>query len=381
MDNVAAAAMDTVMWTDANTSANDNNNIVDSQSSIDKMFSNNPYNKKNLQFPFKLPSILDIIKDGMHTVKHIEWKEDQTPLFWSLSHVLSQLPIIGDEIVKRNGYANPTHASLFVSPTGEIPRITIPDYLVRLVKFSPCSKECFIMIIVYINRLITQSNFIVTSFNIHRLLITAILVASKYIDDIFYNNEYYSHIGGVTRDELNKLEIDFLTLLEFDVSCPWYEYLEYFSLLDNFVAHIRQLRHKNAIQAPIAIQASPVPVPSHISFSASSSPTASMSPVPSTTTFPSNMPIKTNSNNTTKVMTNNNYIIVNNTGNNNHISTSSSSQSSQVVQQMCNNSSTNNSSNVTQPVNVPTATANITTTRRKSIIRDQAFFPMPTCIS
>ncbi|KAM9992952.1 hypothetical protein ACTFIY_010390 [Dictyostelium cf. discoideum] len=214
-----------------------------SQKYPDSSLNNHPFH--HIVLPYKLPTVLDIIQDSLENVKNVELKEDQTPLFYSLCHVLTELPIIGDNILLKAG--TQYHSNLFVSPTSEVPKISITEYLTRLVKFSPCSKECFIMIIVYIDRIISKTNFIINSFNIHRLLITAIMVASKYIDDIFYNNEYYSHIGGVTRDELNRLEISFLNLLQFDLSCPLPDYLDYFSKLDSFVSKLRRQNKKDSV--------------------------------------------------------------------------------------------------------------------------------------
>ncbi|KAK5584004.1 hypothetical protein RB653_005611 [Dictyostelium firmibasis] len=214
-----------------------------SQKYPDSSLNNHPFH--HLVLPYKLPTVLDIIQDSLENVKNVELKEDQTPLFYSLCHVLTELPIIGDNILLKAG--TQYHSNLFVSPTSEVPKISITEYLTRLVKFSPCSKECFIMIIVYIDRIISKTNFIINSFNIHRLLITAIMVASKYIDDIFYNNEYYSHIGGVNREELNRLEISFLNLLQFDLSCPLPDYLDYFSKLESFVSRLRRQNKKESI--------------------------------------------------------------------------------------------------------------------------------------
>jgi hypothetical protein len=45
-----------------------------------------------------------------------------------------------------------------------------------------------------------------------------VLVASKFFDDTFYNNSYYSRVGGITCAELNALELEFLFLINFNLS-------------------------------------------------------------------------------------------------------------------------------------------------------------------
>jgi hypothetical protein len=36
------------------------------------------------------------------------------------------------------------------------------------------------------------------------------MVAAKYIDDFYYKNEYYAKIGGISREEVDSLEIEMM---------------------------------------------------------------------------------------------------------------------------------------------------------------------------
>lgn len=33
------------------------------------------------------------------------------------------------------------------------------------------------------------------------------MVAAKYADDFFYKNEYYAKVGGISKSEINALEV------------------------------------------------------------------------------------------------------------------------------------------------------------------------------
>ncbi|DBB05646.1 TPA: hypothetical protein ACH3X1_012263 [Trebouxia sp. C0004] len=57
----------------------------------------------------------------------------------------------------------------------------------------------------------------VTSLTVHRLLITAVMLAAKLMDDKYYNNAYYAKIGGVAIGDLNCMELDMLRLLDYRV--------------------------------------------------------------------------------------------------------------------------------------------------------------------
>lgn len=68
----------------------------------------------------------------------------------------------------------------------------------RISKYSGCSEECFILSLIYIDRLINQNqNLIVNSLCVHRLIITSLMLAAKFFDDQYFNNAYYGKVGGV----------------------------------------------------------------------------------------------------------------------------------------------------------------------------------------
>ncbi|XP_028785685.1 cyclin-U1-1-like [Neltuma alba] len=98
------------------------------------------------------------------------------------------------------------------------PSISIPKYLERIYKYTSCSPSCFVVGYVYIDRLIHRHpDSLVVSLNVHRLIVTSVMIASKMLDDVHYNNAFFARVGGVSNAELNKLEIELLFLLDFGV--------------------------------------------------------------------------------------------------------------------------------------------------------------------
>ncbi|KAK4592627.1 hypothetical protein RGQ29_016956 [Quercus rubra] len=96
------------------------------------------------------------------------------------------------------------------------PTISIQSYLERIFKYANCSPSCYIVAYVYLDRFSqSQPALPVNSFNVHRLLITSVMVAAKFMDDIYYNNAYYAKVGGISTIEMNFLEVDFLFGLGF----------------------------------------------------------------------------------------------------------------------------------------------------------------------
>lgn len=65
------------------------------------------------------------------------------------------------------------------------PNISIQSYLERIFKYANCSPSCFIVAYVYLDRFTqTQPSLPINSFNVHRLLITSVMVAAKFMDDV-----------------------------------------------------------------------------------------------------------------------------------------------------------------------------------------------------
>lgn len=63
------------------------------------------------------------------------------------------------------------------------PSLSIQQYIDRIFKYSCCSPSCFVVAQIYMDRFMQRTNLSLTSLNIHRLLITSVMVAAKFMDD------------------------------------------------------------------------------------------------------------------------------------------------------------------------------------------------------
>jgi len=128
-----------------------------------------------------------------------------------LSCVLSQIVMRNDKLA-----LNPSQVTIFHAL--QRPTIGVAKYLERILKYAYCSNECFILALIYIDRLIQRNpQFVITSLNVHRLLVTSIMMAAKFFDDTYCNNAYYAKVGGVPCNEMNSLELEFLFLINFSL--------------------------------------------------------------------------------------------------------------------------------------------------------------------
>lgn len=95
------------------------------------------------------------------------------------------------------------------------PAISLMSYLKRIHQYANCSSTCFIVSLIYIDRLCQHSYLSLSILNIHRIVITAVCLAAKFHDDFYYPNQFYSQVGGISLAELNMLEIEFLFGINF----------------------------------------------------------------------------------------------------------------------------------------------------------------------
>ena len=60
-----------------------------------------------------------------------------------------------------------------------------------------------------------MNHFILTYYNIHKLILASFILAIKYNEENYYSMIYYSKIGGVTLSEIKNLESEFLILVRY----------------------------------------------------------------------------------------------------------------------------------------------------------------------
>ncbi|KAM0823824.1 hypothetical protein ACQ4PT_070608 [Festuca glaucescens] len=131
-------------------------------------------------------------------------------------------------------------AAAFRSPGGRKPEIGVRRYAERIYRYAGCSPACFVVAYAYLDRLATAAPeeegegvvVAVDSYSVHRLLITSVMVAAKFMDDIHYNNAYFARVGGVEVSEMNGLELEFLFALRFHLNVTPDEFASYCATLE-----------------------------------------------------------------------------------------------------------------------------------------------------
>eukprot|EP01063_Lacrimia_lanifica_P020035 TRINITY_DN27404_c0_g1_i1.p1 TRINITY_DN27404_c0_g1~~TRINITY_DN27404_c0_g1_i1.p1 ORF type:complete len:196 (+),score=84.25 TRINITY_DN27404_c0_g1_i1:130-717(+) len=99
-----------------------------------------------------------------------------------------------------------------------IPGISVRDYVQRVRQFSHASDECYVLACIFLDRLAQkEADYSVDRYSVHKLFVTAFLIAAKAQDDRVHNNKYYSVIAGTSLECLKHMEREFLTGIQFDL--------------------------------------------------------------------------------------------------------------------------------------------------------------------
>lgn len=144
----------------------------------------------------------------------------QNELIVMLSSLLSKITYSNDNIHSGPEPVSPLkpNSPLLAFHARNIPSISIQSYLTRILKYCPMSSDIFLSLLVYFDRMShiatedkpqqVESTFTSTrqlmgdeqhplsidSYNVHRLVITGIVVASKFCSDVFYTNSRYAKV-------------------------------------------------------------------------------------------------------------------------------------------------------------------------------------------
>ncbi|XP_042452465.1 cyclin-P4-1-like [Zingiber officinale] len=150
----------------------------------------------------------------------------------SVPAVVSVLSAVLQRQAERNDAASDGRRAPSAFQGVRKPSISVRRYLERIFRYACCSPSCYVVAYIYLDRFAGSRQAVaLDSFNVHRLLITSVLTAVKFMDDIYYNNAYYAKVGGISLMEMNYLEVDFLFGIGFELNVTPVTFSYYCSVL------------------------------------------------------------------------------------------------------------------------------------------------------
>ncbi|KAI7906713.1 cyclin-domain-containing protein [Cokeromyces recurvatus] len=164
-----------------------------------------------------------------------------------LTCLLEKITKANDSIIQQYSLSSSSSYTCFHARS--IPSIDIYSYLTRILKYCPCTNECFLSLLVYFDRMSQQKDdpLRIDSFNIHRLLIAGIMVSSKFFSDVFFTNTRYAKVGGLPVKELNHLELEFFRMNNYDIYVSLEELQQYGNQLLMHSLRVQQLKKDRSL--------------------------------------------------------------------------------------------------------------------------------------
>ena len=159
------------------------------------------------------------------------------------NHVIEIVADILEEIVKDNEKNNENESNISdsnesaiisVFTSNKTPQISIKKYLTRIMKYSKPETSTVIICLIYIDKICENSSLQLSIYNIHRIILSCMILALKYNEDDYYSNKYYAKVGGISLKELNELEYNIMVLLQFNFFIDDITYEKYQAQLNDF---------------------------------------------------------------------------------------------------------------------------------------------------
>jgi len=123
--------------------------------------------------------------------------------------------LVGMEEELSSHASEPSSSSWFFCQSR--PEVQLGDYVYHIVETLRISKPVLIHALIYVDRLVKETQFRLCLLSVHRVILTSIMIASKFMDDIVHSNKTFASIGLVDVEELNKAEKELLFGIKFDL--------------------------------------------------------------------------------------------------------------------------------------------------------------------
>ena len=96
-------------------------------------------------------------------------------------------------------------------------KVTMQYFFGRIKRYSEIENSTLIIILIYVDR-----------------ILGCLILAIKYNEDVYFNNEYYAKVGGISLKEMNNLEEISFELIDYNLFISDDIYKKYLDYIKNY---------------------------------------------------------------------------------------------------------------------------------------------------
>lgn len=141
--------------------------------------------------------------------------------------VIYSIVTVFNSIIESHKYVNINCKNTINFCLKTIPSISLFDYLSRINKYTNLDISTLISALIYIDRFCCNANIILNEYNIHTILFISIYVSIKFHEDISCKDDYFAKIGGLSLEEISKLSLIFICVLDYKLYINYEDYKRY----------------------------------------------------------------------------------------------------------------------------------------------------------
>eukprot|EP01065_Artemidia_motanka_P050261 TRINITY_DN8556_c0_g1_i1.p2 TRINITY_DN8556_c0_g1~~TRINITY_DN8556_c0_g1_i1.p2 ORF type:complete len:205 (+),score=81.34 TRINITY_DN8556_c0_g1_i1:86-616(+) len=97
------------------------------------------------------------------------------------------------------------------------PKVDLAEYIGRWCEYTETGDAEVVCAVVFVDRLCTAAGLTLSLRNVHRVILAAMLVATKWREERPFKMSYYARVGGVSMDEISRLETCLIQDIEWEL--------------------------------------------------------------------------------------------------------------------------------------------------------------------
>ena len=133
--------------------------------------------------------------------------------------------------------------------------LSLDDFFKNLFLRMSCCLECYIISLMYIVRINKCVPGIVNDSSIRNLVISSIVLAQKFFDEICYRSDFYASFNQLSVWQINTLEVEFLCRIHFSLAVFPDQYEAFYNELRNLCS-VPSLREQS-VSIPAIVNIAP----------------------------------------------------------------------------------------------------------------------------